>query len=348
MLLHELLTAHRDEIFGACRAELAHAAGSADLGQYILEHFQDIVTLLVPGNRAAMAASDGDLGVAPLLGSSPAMAHVRADFAQLTRRSRASVLIFGEAGTGASACAGLLHRATYPEGAWFELESESQLSELETRLAALRILSSAQSAAGLTILVPNLSAACAEVQARLPALLAERSLPLRVIATDSSEAFASGKKRAGIACQFANELALPPLRERAEDIAEAVHYFVERVVSRSGVPATRFGESALERMKEHAWPRNLQELSAFVTRISTQFGAETVEATDLPELGARPSGVYFTLPSTGVDLAQLERDLLSQALVIAENNQTKAASLLGLTRDQFRYRMAKFALVGSR
>ncbi len=346
MLLHELMTARREEILSACREELAHNAGSSDLGQYILDHFQDIVTLLVPGNRSLLATSDAELGAAPLLGSSPAMARVRADFSQLSRRSRASVLIVGESGTGGRACAGLLHQATYPDGDWLEVESESQLDELERRVNALRTLSSAQSAAGLTVLIPNLAGTSNEVHRRLPPLLAERGLQLRVVATESAESV--DKKPARMRHQFANELRLPPLRERAADIDETAHYFGQRIASRLGSAATRFAASALDRMQEHSWPGNLHELSAFVARISSQFGADTVEGADLPDLGARPSGIHFVLPSAGLDLAQLERDLLAQALAMAENNQTRAASLLGLTRDQFRYRIAKFDLVSSR
>jgi transcriptional regulator with GAF, ATPase, and Fis domain len=57
---------------------------------------------------------------------------------------------------------------------------------------------------------------------------------------------------------------------------------------------------------------------------------------------APESGAVFHLPRTGIDFAQLERELLTQALAIAGSNQTRAASLLGLTRDQLRYRLAKF------
>jgi DNA-binding protein Fis len=50
------------------------------------------------------------------------------------------------------------------------------------------------------------------------------------------------------------------------------------------------------------------------------------------------------LPSQGIDFRELEREVLAQALRLASGNQTRAASLLGLTRDQIRYRMAKFGM----
>ena len=53
---------------------------------------------------------------------------------------------------------------------------------------------------------------------------------------------------------------------------------------------------------------------------------------------------HFKLPPEGVDLEDVERQLVVQALERANNNQTRAAELLGLNRDQVRYRMEKFGL----
>ena len=56
----------------------------------------------------------------------------------------------------------------------------------------------------------------------------------------------------------------------------------------------------------------------------------------------------FTLPPDGVNLEELERGLLVQALERAGGNQTQAAQLLGINRDQVRYRIEKFGLQASR
>lgn len=56
------------------------------------------------------------------------------------------------------------------------------------------------------------------------------------------------------------------------------------------------------------------------------------------------SGVDYRLPSQGIKFSDLEREVLLQALRLSNGNQTRAASLLGLTRDQIRYRMAKFSV----
>ena len=61
----------------------------------------------------------------------------------------------------------------------------------------------------------------------------------------------------------------------------------------------------------------------------------------------RPSILEYRLPQQGISFSELEKNVLSQALQLAGGNQTRAASLLGLSRDQIRYRMAKFSLTSS-
>jgi DNA-binding NtrC family response regulator len=65
---------------------------------------------------------------------------------------------------------------------------------------------------------------------------------------------------------------------------------------------------------------------------------------DLGELGRAGGSVLFRLPADGVDLEEVERQLLVQALERAGGNQTQAGHLLGLNRDQVRYRVEKFGL----
>jgi transcriptional regulator with GAF, ATPase, and Fis domain len=70
-----------------------------------------------------------------------------------------------------------------------------------------------------------------------------------------------------------------------------------------------------------------------------------LEPQDFAALTASPAAVdHFELPATGLDLDELERSLVVQALRRSGGNQTKAAALLGLNRDQIRYRIEKFGL----
>ena len=159
-----------------------------------------------------------------------------------------------------------------------------------------------------------------------------------------AQAAREGLVRSELAFRFPNQVELPPLRERLEDLAELSSHFAALAASRRGTSPTLLGQSALDRMRDYTWPGNLAELANVMEQLTESFGPALVEADDLPQLDERPSGFHFHLPANGIDFAELERELLRQALAMASNNQTRAASLLGLSRDQLRYRLAKFEI----
>jgi len=162
---------------------------------------------------------------------------------------------------------------------------------------------------------------------------------------DLAQASREGSLRPDLVFRFPTTLELPPLRDRKSDLPLFTREFAAQLAKREGTAPLVFEQSAFERMAEHDWPGNLTELFNFVERTYEQFGPVSIGRDDIPDLGERQSGLVFNLPSTGIDFAQLERELLAQALRIADGNQTRAASLLRLTRDQLRYRLAKFEIV---
>jgi len=254
-------------------------------------------------------------------------------------------MFVGEFGTGKRHGARLLHASTYPDGDFFELVNALHLDELERRVTALRSRTSADSTAGLTVYVHELTEAPAAIQLRLSQLLSEQGLSFRVVASSSrdlAQAVRAGSLRSDLMFRFASTLELPPLRDRKSDIPLLTRHFASLIASRHGTAPTVFEQSALDRMAEHGWPGNLTELVNLVDHVYREFGPVSVDRDEIPELGERQSGMVFHLPHTGIDFAQLERELLTQALDIAQSNQTRAACLLGLTRDQLRYRLAKF------
>jgi DNA-binding NtrC family response regulator len=352
MLLHELMSLHRAEILAACEAELKGSNRPGSLADYISQHFDAIVKVLEQDSRAASELPvESALTPQELLGAGAA--RVRLGIDQLSRRSRAPVMFLGEFGTGKRHSARALHEATYPDGEFFELHSASRLDELDRRINALRTCTSAESTAGLSVYVHELTEAPAVVQLALSQLLPEQGLRFRVIASSSrslAQAVREGLLRSDLVFRFPTTLELPALRERKEDIPLLARYFAGVVAKRQGAASMVFEPSALERMAEHDWPGNLTELLSLVERLWQDFGPSRIGREEIPELGERQSGAVFHLPRTGIDFAQLERELLTQALAIADSNQTRAASLLGLTRDQLRYRLAKFdiALRGAR
>jgi len=152
---------------------------------------------------------------------------------------------------------------------------------------------------------------------------------------------------------------LPPLRERPEDIVPLAAYYTavfNREFAKQVVGVSAEAERALLR---YHWPGNVRELKNVFERAILLQAGTVVEAGDLPPgiLGAAPlpAGVTapvaaadtgFALPSGGVSLEKLEEDLVRQSLEQTRNNQTRAAQLLGISRDSLRYRMKKIGLLG--
>jgi len=334
MALREFMQAHRDEILEACRID-SEREPRDPLAVHLLQYFAELAPSATPNERV-------------LIGDSSAMCHLRTRVDQLSRRSRAPVLIFGEPGAGRRHLARALHLSTWPDGEWLELDDSLSSEGLDAKLGALRKTNAAGADVGITVFAHELTQTSARVQQHLVRLLDEQRLPVRVIASSSSalaEPAREGRLRRDLLFRFSNELKLPQLGDRKEDIGPLARHFAELSAARRGVGVTQFSAGALARMLEYAWPGSTKELSTFVERVCDEVGPGVAQADDLPVLGDRPSGEVFILPPSGIDLAVLERQLLVQALLAAEHNQTRAASLLGLTRDQIRYRMAKFGLL---
>lgn len=350
-MFHELMTAKRDEILAACRAEFAHIDELDRLTQYVTAFFDDVVHLSkaeADGNASHPASAPPPPPDGRIVGPSAAMSRVRIGINRLSHRSRAPVLILGDPGTGRRHCARALHLETYPDGEFFELEDPNQLGELERRITARRQHPATEAAVGLTVYVRELLDSPPKIQEKVAQLVREQGLPLRVAVSSkeplTSQATRNGRLRADLLLAFNNELRLPALIERDTDVYDLANHFAARASRKTGSTLLRFSDSALARLRSHSWPENVVELCALVDRLSRERSSDVVEDSDLCELDTRPSGISFNLPASGLDLAELERGLLTQALAMSGNNQTRAASLLGLTRDQIRYRLAKFEI----
>ena len=96
-------------------------------------------------------------------------------------------------------------------------------------------------------------------------------------------------------------------------------------------------------LKANDWCGNVRQLENKLTRALELAQNGTVEASHLT-VDAEVARSSFRLPPEGVNLIELEREVLLQALRLAQGNRTRAAALLGLTRDQVRYRLSKLDL----
>jgi DNA-binding NtrC family response regulator len=137
---------------------------------------------------------------------------------------------------------------------------------------------------------------------------------------------------------------LPALRERKEDIGLLSQHFLQQFAAQHKLPIATFNKEAKAQLQHHAWHGNVRELRNLCERLSILLAGREVGVSNLP-LEIRSTVIAanqpFSLPETGVNLEELERDLLSQALERTQNNKTHAARLLGISRDALNYRLKK-------
>ena len=103
--------------------------------------------------------------------------------------------------------------------------------------------------------------------------------------------------------------------------------------------------ASIRLLQSYGWPGNVRELRNVIERAMLLCETDRLEPADFSALrlsAAIADG--FELPAHGLDLEQVERQFVVQALKRSGGNQTKAATLLGLNRDQIRYRIEKFGL----
>ena len=143
---------------------------------------------------------------------------------------------------------------------------------------------------------------------------------------------------------------VPPLRRaRREDIVLLARHFAEQAARghKRGTPGLSPAVEAA--LRAYPWPGNVGELRNLVDRAVMLAHGDVLEPGDFDALRAGQARAGeghgpFSLPPDGVQLDEVEKGLVIQALERAGGNQTRAAGLLGLHRDQIRYRIEKFGL----
>jgi DNA-binding NtrC family response regulator len=143
-------------------------------------------------------------------------------------------------------------------------------------------------------------------------------------------------------------LEIPPLRERGADIELLLRHYLAKFAGAHGLPVAQFGKTALACLDAHAWPGNVRELRNLCERLSILLPGRTIERENLPaefrESAPRAAKAPFSLPELGINLDQLEVDLIRQALNRTQGNRTHSARLLGISRDTLLYRMQKHGI----
>jgi two-component system response regulator AtoC len=311
-------------------------------------------------------------GLQRLVGESPAIKALRDLVTRVARSPASTVLLTGESGTGKDLVAKIVHYASDRSARPFMNITCSALPEqlLESELfghergaftdARIQKKGLLEMADGGTVFLDEIGEMTPGLQSKLLRFLEEKSfkrvggshdirVDVRVIAATNrnlEEEVARHRFRADLFFRLnVLPIHMPPLRARPEDVPLLVEYFIDgfntefRKRVRGATPA------AHAMLQRYGWPGNIRELRNVIERAMLLSDSERLDAADFTvTAGTISAGNDFELPPGGVDLEQLERSLVVQALKRSGGNQTKAGTFLGLNRDQVRYRIEKFGL----
>jgi two-component system response regulator PilR (NtrC family) len=144
---------------------------------------------------------------------------------------------------------------------------------------------------------------------------------------------------------------LPALRERREDIPLLVAHFIDKIATTTGKPAQGISPEALALLETYHWPGNVRELENVIERAIVLGNGGQITPESFPPNLTHPAEapeIPLDVPDDGLNLEgmldRLERQYIQQALQRTGGNQTRAASLLGLSFRQLRYKVRKHGL----
>ncbi len=322
--------------------------------------------------RALRASESAPYAFDRIVGNSKATADLKALLRKVATSPASTVLLTGESGTGKDLAAKVIHynsdRATRPFmnitcSALPEALLESELfghergAFTDARQQKIGLLEAAE---GGTVFLDEIGEMAPALQAKLLRVLEDRQfkrvggsvdikIDVRVIAAtnrDLEDAVHEGKFREDLYYRLnVLRVELPPLRARPADIPVLITYFLDGFSREFKKNVRGLTPETLESLSRYTWPGNIRELRNAVERAVLLADREILDESDFASLSRRHRVTAgFELPETGVNLDELERDLVRQALQRTGGNQTRAAALLGLNRDQIRYRIEKFGL----
>lgn len=315
-----------------------------------------------------------------LVAASPVFLEVIRICGEVARSAVTSVLIQGESGSGKNLLARQIH-ATSPRrlkpmlevscAAIPETLLESELLGHEkgaftdaksTRRGVFEL------ADGGTVVLDEIGELRLEIQAKLLHVLEERRLrrvggtreifaDVRVIALtnrDLGRMVELGRFRQDLFYRLnVFPIAVPPLREHPEDILPLANHFLRQLKARFASRIVGFSKAAEDHLMSYSWPGNVRELRNVVERAlilekTSEVQPQSLILRSLGETAASPPGAEAAPGSAGrsgiVPLEQMEREMVERAMRAAGGNQTRAARLLEISRDQLRYRLKKFGI----
>lgn len=336
----------------------------------------------------------------PLIGRSPAMQEIYRTIARLTTADL-TVMINGESGTGKELVARALHDYGRRRGGPFVAINMAAIPRelIESELfghergaftgATNRSPGRFEQAAGGTLFLDEIGDMPPEAQTRLLRVLQEGEFTsvggrqamranVRIIAAthrDLRQAIRQGLFREDLFYRLnVVPIRLPPLRERAEDVAVLARHFLDRARA-LGLPAKTLDGEAIAALRAYRWPGNVRELENLMQRLAALYPEETISREVIESELAEPVAAADADPAAPAAeplaraveqhvahvlaahrdglagggiydqvLAEVERPLIQMILSATRGNQIKAAELLGLNRNTLRKKIRDHAI----
>lgn len=266
----------------------------------------------------------------------PAMANLSA-LVERVADSMVTILVLGEIGVGKQLIAEALHRRSLRRDQPFVKVNCEQLTETE-------LLGAFAAADRGTLFFYEIGALSIHLQIKLLRLLERGPIAARVVAGSHRDLDAdvrAGTFRADLLFRIGGfSMTVPPLRDRPTEILPLAEHFL-RVASADRVPPP-LSSDAKEALTVYGWPGNVRELKSAVER-ALVLATDEITTAELPErmFAAQPSPASRDVRG---QLAAIERAAIVTALQKENNNQTKAAQRLGLSRRAFIYKLEKYGL----
>ncbi len=326
--------------------------------------------------RGKRMPADGEMKInnKPFIATSPAMKQLIA-LVDVSASTTEPVLVTGETGTGKELIARLIHEksdrskkpfvpvncAAIPE-TLFEREFFGHARGAFTGADDSRP-GLCEAADGGTMFLDEIGDMPAYLQVKLLRMLqegtfhrlgdpSERQADLRIIAATNAplpELIAAGTFRQDLYYRLQTlEMLLPPLRERPEDLDPLIRLFISKILDEEADPRDLFDRDVIKVLENYPWPGNVRELEAMTRRLAL-LARHSGRAT-LDMLPGDMRKWHNLKPSTagslhlGTYVEKVERERISQALLIKNGNRSEAARALGISRNQLYRKMEKFGI----
>lgn len=314
-----------------------------------------------------------------IVGKSASMQKMLSLAAKVAESEVSSVLLQGESGTGKDLVAKAIHYGSRRSGHPFTaincaalpatlIESElfgyekGAFTDAKTRKEGLF-----EQAEGGTLLLDEIGELELALQAKLLRVLEEgafrrvgglKDIPLdvRVIAASNRDLRTeseAGRFRLDLYYRLSIiQIDIPPLRDRGDDVLLLSQHYIDAIGARLRLrrKISSLSPEVTTLFRRYSWPGNVRELRNVIERaliledndvITTEYLPQGVTGKTTSSTETKEASTRFILPSEGVPLDEVEMSLVRQAIERSAGNQTRAAELLGISRDQLRYRLKK-------